>query len=577
MPIRWGIVGGGPSALFLYRALLHSGRPDLTVQIFEAGKQIGAGMPYSDRGAGIEHVTNISGNEIPALEESVVDWISSRSLETLDEFDLDRSRLTEYKVLPRILFGQYLADQFDRYLKLGRDFGIQTDVWLKTRVTDVRDKPDAGEVAVILPDGTELRFDVVVLCTGHIWPRTHEGKNAGYFDSPYPPDKLLGLRNHPVAIRGASLTAIDAVRTLARQHGEFVQSGERALEYRVRPDAENFKLVLHSREGFLPGIRFHLEDPRLQKRVGLSEERIEQHRRENEGFISLDFLFEYDFKQSFREEDPQFYERIKDLNLEAFVELMTRERERFDPFDFFRKEYREAAESIRDEESIYWKERLAILSFSLNRPAKHFSAEDMLRLQKVLMPLISVVIAFTPQSSCEELIALQEAGRLELIAAGNESEVEPHPEGGILYRYSSESADARELRFKTFVDCVGQQPLSYRAFPFRTLKDQGAVSPAYVRFRSLENAQERLNAGENDVTIVRDEAWLRVPGVAINDHFEAINADGEPNPRLYVMAVPLMGGHNPDYSGLDFCEEASGRIVEHAFRTSFPESCAPAV
>jgi hypothetical protein len=27
------------------------------------------------------------------------------------------------------------------------------------------------------------------------------------------------------------------------------------------------------------------------------------------------------------------------------------------------------------------------------------------------------------------------------------------------------------------------------------------------------------------------------------------------------MAVPLMGGFNPDYSGLDFCEFASGRIV----------------
>lgn len=37
----------------------------------------------------------------------------------------------------------------------------------------------------------------------------------------------------------------------------------------------------------------------------------------------------------------------------------------------------------------------------MNYPAKHFSAEDMLRLQKTLMLLIAVVIAFVPQSSAK--------------------------------------------------------------------------------------------------------------------------------------------------------------------------------
>ena len=31
---------------------------------------------------------------------------------------------------------------------------------------------------------------------------------------------------------------------------------------------------------------------------------------------------------------------------------------------------------------------------------------------------------------------------------------------------------------------------------------------------------------------------------------------------LYIMAVPYIGGFNPDYSGLDFCENASKAIVE---------------
>jgi hypothetical protein len=31
------------------------------------------------------------------------------------------------------------------------------------------------------------------------------------------------------------------------------------------------------------------------------------------------------------------------------------------------------------------------------------------------------------------------------------------------------------------------------------------------------------------------------------------------------MAVPYIGGYNPDYSGLDFCEEASEKIIKSMF------------
>ena len=86
-----------------------------------------------------------------------------------------------------------------------------------------------------------------------------------------------------------------------------------------------------------------------------------------------------------------------------------------DPFDLFKGEYIEAEKSIKRKESVYWKEMLATLSFAMNYPAKYFSAEDMLRLQKTLQPLISIVIAFVPQTSVKEMLALHNAGLLELI------------------------------------------------------------------------------------------------------------------------------------------------------------------
>lgn len=555
--VRLGIVGGGPSALYLYQMLLDRAPAQIAVEIFESGSQLAVGMPYSPKGAGPEHVTNVSSNEIPPLPQSLVRWLTAAPSELLARFDLDKANVHEFKVLPRLLFGEYLCHQFEILHERGQSRGTELKLHLNTRISDVNVDRSCGEI-VLTTREVEHRFDVVVLCTGHQWPSQHEGDTPNYFDSPYPPRKLDGFCNHSVAIRGASLTAIDAIRTLARNHGKFITQHGRTVAYQANANAPQFKMVMHSREGLLPGIRFHLEDPRLKHRDGLSPEQLEAHRRENDGFVSLDFIFEADFKQSFRELDPTFYQLIRDLTLEEFVELMTRERDRCDPFEFFKREYDEALSSIRDEQSIHWKEKLATVSFALSRVAKYFSAEDMLRLKKTLMPLISVVVAFTPQCSCEELLAIHAAGRLELVHVAEDSRVEPNSAGGVDYYYS---ANAKPARFETFIDAVGQVPLSFEQFPFASLRHSGDVCTATVRFQSPAKSTKCSESHPEDVVQVDGVMHLRLPGVAITDDFEAIDREGTANPRLYLMAVPLIAGHHPDYSSLDFCEEAAGRIV----------------
>ncbi|QEC75060.1 FAD/NAD(P)-binding protein [Mucilaginibacter ginsenosidivorax] len=559
---RIAIIGGGPSGLFMFKRLVETGNIDIDVTIFERKKKLGAGMPYSAEGANDEHITNVSGNEIPPLVTSLNDWVKTVPKDTLDKYHMDAGRFNEYKVLPRLLFGQYLTAQFDLLQKRAKEIGIEYAVHYNSNVTDIIDQPEKGTILVEANEQDQFEFDHVVICTGHNWPRKHEGKVPNYFDSPYPPAKLGLQLNHAVAIKGSSLTAVDAIRTLARHNGIFDKDQSGKLHYKVLDQSAGFKMVLHTRNGMLPAVRFHLEDSHLANDSLLSKDEIKAHIKANNGFLSLDYIFERDFKQPIQVKQPEFYQQIKHMRLEEFVAAMMELRERLDPFQLLKAEYAEAEKSIKRKESVYWKEMLGVLSFALNYPAKHLSAEDMQRLQNSLSPLISIVIAYIPQSSSEELLALHQAGVLELIPVGDDSKVEPQEQGGAIYHYTDETGVQQAVHFNTYVDCVGQPHLAFKDFPFKSLLNNRTVSPAKLKFSSAGEGLKALNEGKPVTQDSNGDYYLTVAGIAINDGFQVVDAYGAYNERIYMMAVPYIGGYNPDYSGLDFSEEASGTIIE---------------
>ncbi|WP_159727914.1 FAD/NAD(P)-binding protein [Sphingobacterium sp. 18053] len=565
--IHVAIIGGGPSGLFMYKRLVEKNIAGLKVSIFESRKQLGAGMPYSYEGATPEHLTNVSDHEIPALVSTIEDYVQSLSETTLRSYGIDVDDFNRYKVVPRLLLGRYLSEQFMLLKRMADEKGIETQIHLGSQVSDIIDLESQTQVKIMVGSTDTYIVDKVIICTGHKWPTRYEGNVEHYFESPYPPSKLALKTDHAVGLRGASLTAIDAIRTLARHNGSFeaLETGE--LRYQIDPGSENFKLLMHTRSGLLPAIRFHQEEPFLANKLLISEEELMLNRLENEGFVSLDFLFDRNFKAQFKEKDPDFYAIVEKLSLEDFVEAVLSLREQKDAFEGFRQEHEQALKSIRRRQSIYWKEVLSALSFTLNYPAKYMSAEDMLRLKKVLMPLISIVIAFVPQSSSRELLALHDAGRLEVVNVGTDSRIEPASDRGANYFYTDESGIEVKTHYKTFVDCVGQRPLNFEEFPFKSLVDNGNVSPAYLRFRSVEQAKEQMLAGNDHMFVAPDGAiFLQVPGVKIDDSFRLVDHSGNASQRLFMMAVPYMGGYNPDYSGLDFCAATSaiiaGKIAE---------------
>ncbi|RZK54186.1 MAG: hypothetical protein EOO91_16335, partial [Pedobacter sp.] len=524
---RIAILGGGPSALFMYKRLVESKRDDIEISIFERKQQLGSGMPYSVEGANYEHITNVSDNEIPTIVCHISDWVKTLPADYLAQFNIDPNHFNEYRVLPRLFFGKYLSAQFDLLKQIADDQELQTTIYLGADVTDIIDVPKENQVKVKLADESAHTFDQIIVCTGHNWPKKYEGKINGYYDTPYPPSKLSLQINHPVAIKGSSLTAIDAIRTLSRTNGTFELDKNNELNYTLNKESEGFKLVMHSKNGMLPAVRFHLEDPRLSGESLLSKEKIQAHRSENDGFISLDYIFEKDFKEVIKTKDPAFYSQIAEMSLEEFVEFLMDLRERLDAFQLLRAEYLEAEKSIKRQQSVYWKELLAMLSFAMNYPAKYLAAEDMLRLQKTLMPLISIVIAFVPQSSCSELLALHKAGVLDLIAVGSDSEIEIKKEGGIVYHYKGENGKLEAVYYKTFVDCVGQPHLNYDQFPFKSLVDDRTITPAKLKFYSKQEGEAARIVDEKAVDLTEaGDYYLKVPGIAINDNFNVVNAYG---------------------------------------------------
>ena len=88
------------------------------------------------------------------------------------------------------------------------------------------------------------------------------------------------------------------------------------------------------------------------------------------------------------------------------------------------------------------------------------------------------------------------------------------------------------------------------------------MSPAKLKFSSAGEGLKALNEGKPVSQDSNGYYYLTVAGIAINDQFQVVDAYGAYNDRIYMMAVPYIGGYNPDYSGLDFSEEASGTIIE---------------
>ncbi len=551
------LIGGGPAALFMLKNIYENKLQLKKILVFERNERFGVGMPYGKYGSKEEHVANVSANELPILLESFTNYIKRKPDQGFEDFVKGRN-INEYEVIPRLLLGNYLEEQFKIYVSEIIKMGVEVELYLNVNVENIKNHGDSFQ---IITERETVNSDFIVICTGHMWNKDFEGQVENWFDSPYPPSKFAGTMNFPVAVRGASLTAVDAIKTLSRCNGIYKKLNDGSLEYVLSEDSPNFKIHLYSLRGFLPALRFHTEDEAFDTKWTMSNEEIYEYKNKNGGFVDLDYVYKKNFLDRLKVKDEKFYDRVKDLSIEEFVEEMLKIRNELDSFVLLKAEFSEAEKSINRNQSIVWKEILSAFSYAVNYPAKHFPAEDMLRLKGKLMPLISIIIASLPQSSYHEIMALYHANVLESFSVDRDSEVIPNENFGAVYKIVK-NGKTQEVKYNMFVDAIGQKPMNYGDFPFESLKDDQLISTGFLYFKDNNAAEEELSKGNPNVK--QDSTgkyYLLVTGLNIGDHFENKDIYAVANKRFYNMSVPFIGGLNPDYSGMDFCDTSAERIV----------------
>jgi hypothetical protein len=183
------------------------------------------------------------------------------------------------------------------------------------------------------------------------------------------------------------------------------------------------------------------------------------------------------------------------------------------------------------------------------------------------------VVAAMPLGSGDILLALYDAGKLDLVAGKVEIVKGKDHEGRTTITVEN-GRNREEHSYRMFVDCSGQKAVELDDYPFQTLVDTGLVRSARARFSNPKTGPECIPA-EKKQMIFQDGADLFYPigGVDVDGAYRLVGAEGDMHPRLYDIAFPHTSGVRPYSYGLQSCSDTGAILVKtfvEEFKTGIP-------
>lgn len=527
-------VGAGPTTIYTLHALVdHATRP-FRVTIFEEQANAGLGTPYRPGWNDPAMLSNIASIEIPPLQETLVAWMGRQPDERLAEMGIARDEIDDRAFYPRLALGEFFLDQFHALIERAQAAGLTVDIRARCRVLDAVAQARGMRLSVQPRRGAivEERFDYVVLATGHQWPAEPEVR-PGYFLSPWPASALSSIPATKIGIRGSSLTAIDTAVALAGSHGEFAETGDGGLIYNPRPGTADFHMTMMSRKGLLPEADFFHPVP-YEPLALCTASAIEDLIAASEGDL-LEQAFAL-FKQELAGADPGYATSIglDDLALEDFCETYFADRVNADPFEWAKSNLEEAQRNYETGFTVPWRYAILRMHEVMAPLVPHLDPKQFRRFSKSFKPIFVDDYATVPHTSIQRMIALHRAGKLDIMAVGDDYRLDSHrPEGGVVLQLGG-----RPRHFPAFIDATGQRPLGAKDFPFPSLRKQGVVQDA-----------------------AKGEADNAARGILIDDEFHPVSQDISAN-RLFCLSLPFILGRHPFIQGITSSHEMGSVVGE---------------
>jgi uncharacterized NAD(P)/FAD-binding protein YdhS len=519
-------VGAGPTTIYTLHALVNHATQPFSLTIFEEQASAGRGTPYRPGWNDPAMLSNIASIEIPPLEETLVEWLHAQPRSRLIALGINPDAIGERTFYPRLALGDYFYEQFQALLARARSRGIDVSIRSRCRVIDATSGPDGMTLEVrprVGPVFTQC-FDHVVLATGHQWPADPQVR-PGYFLSPWPASALGEVPPCDIGIRGSSLSAIDAAVALAVRHGEFVEQDD-TLVYAPGPDTDAFHMTMMSRKGLLPEADFFAPLP-YEPLTICNAAAIESLIGAPDGEL-LDQAFEL-FKAELIAADPGYAQDtdLAELKLEEFCDRYFAGRMAVDQFEWAAINLAEAQRNYTDEFTVPWRYAILRMHEVIALLVPYLEQDDFQRFSRYFKPVFVDDYATVPHESIKRMLALHAAGKLDIIAIGDDYRIDNHrAEGGAVLHLGDE-----QRPFEVFIEATGQRPLGVKSFPFPSLLAQGIVRDA---------AAPDARGGSR--------------GIVIDDQFHPIS-DDLPVDQLFCMSLPFILGRHPFIQGITSSHE----------------------
>ncbi|MDO3381603.1 FAD/NAD(P)-binding protein [Gilvimarinus algae] len=518
---RVGIIGTGPTGLYTLAGLIQSRIP-VNITLYESRKVAGVGMPFDERTNHPIMLANIASIEIPPLVCSYLEWLQQQSHTFLERYAVDKKSLHERQFLPRVLLGHYFHNQLKQLIDYGRSNGHQVHLHKSSTVTDI----DAQDPCRVWVKGqTEpAHFDYLVIATGHRWPSEAQNE-PGYFASPWSGLIESNVPAARVGILGSSLSGIDAAMAVAVQHGHFREQKEYAnssLLFDLKPESTELCISLLSRSGILPEADFYCPIPHQPLTLATPELICKEIDTSSQGL--LDRLFELIVRE-LQLNDPLWSNQValETLDADSFSDAYFSTRKKSNPFTWARKNLEKVMEDKKAHHTVAWRYTLLRLHEAIEPAIQYFNKRDRERFKRGLKRVFVDNYAAVPPESIRRILALRDAGVIDLKALGQQYEVENHQGQTTIHTKSG------RLSLDILIDARGQKPSGLADLPFPCLRKQLAHK---------EYAKPPLN----------DDYTIAVPSIR-----------GE---RVALAALPFLMPLKPFVQGLTECAEIGAKISD---------------